>query len=176
MYANEHIRLQSSKTNGLQETEAYSTIGINPDAGVVYFLNRLSPAKAAEENWKMPEGEVRKEWLPALASSSDHAWRFWNRANAGNLGGIKKIFSCMITNEITLALIDEALKTYPLGPGEERPNGVQKWPGTTLLMRYNAAQALLGESVHSWSSEKTLTYSRLTQWLGRWLLPRATQA
>ncbi|KAF3039950.1 hypothetical protein E8E12_008925 [Didymella heteroderae] len=75
-----------------RETEAYSTIGINPDAGAVYFLNRLSPANAARDNWNIPE--VRKEWLPALASSSDHAWAFWNRANAGNLGDIKEIFSC----------------------------------------------------------------------------------
>jgi hypothetical protein len=52
----------------------------------------------------------------------------------------------MITNEITLALIDEALKTYPLGPGEERPRGVEKWPGTTFPMRYDAAQVLLGTS------------------------------
>lgn len=130
-------------TDNLQETQAYSTIGINPDAGAIYFLNRLSPAKAAGENWGNPE--VRKEWLPALTSSSDHAWGFWNRANAGNLSGIRKIFSCMITNEITLALIDEALKTYPLGPGEVRPRGVEKWPGTTFPMRYDAAQALLGK-------------------------------
>lgn len=97
---------------------------------------------AALENWGNPT--ARKEWLPALASSSDHAWAFWNRANAGNLAGIKRIFSCMITNEITLALIDEALRTYPLSPGEQRPNGVQKWPGNTFPMRYDAAQALLG--------------------------------
>ncbi|KAF1361444.1 hypothetical protein EJ07DRAFT_164491 [Lizonia empirigonia] len=125
-----------------RETQAYSTIGVNPNAGVIYFLNRLSPAMAALENWGNPT--VRKEWLPALASSSDHAWAFWNRANAGNLTGIKKIFSCMITNEITLALINEALRTYPLSPGEQRPNGVQKWPGTVFPMRYDAAQALLG--------------------------------
>ena len=50
----------------------------------------------------------------------------------------------MITNEITLALIDQALETYPLGPGEQRPLGVEKWPGTTFPMRYDAAQALLG--------------------------------
>jgi hypothetical protein len=126
----------------LQETQAYSTIGINSAAGAVYFLNRLSPAKAAIENWG--DSEVKRELLPLLASSSDHAWAFWSRANAGNLGGIKKVFSCMITNDITLALINEALRTYPLGPGEERPNGVQKWPGTTFPIRYDAAQALLG--------------------------------
>lgn len=50
----------------------------------------------------------------------------------------------MVTNEITLALIDEALRTYPLSAGEERPRGVVKWPGTTFLIRYDAAQALLG--------------------------------
>ena len=88
--------------------------------------------------------EVRREWLPALASSSDYAWGFWTRLNAGNLGGIKKMFSCMITNDITLALIAEALRTYPLGPGEVRPQGVEKWPGTTFEARYDAAQALLG--------------------------------
>ncbi|KAJ8112784.1 hypothetical protein OPT61_g4923 [Boeremia exigua] len=126
----------------LRETQAYSTIGINPTAGALFFLNRLSPAKAAQETWNLPE--VRKEWLPALASSSDHAWGFWNRASAGNLGNVKKIFACMITNEITLALIEHALKTYPLGPGEVRPRGVEKWPGTTFPMRYDAAQALLG--------------------------------
>lgn len=89
---------------------------------------------------------MRREWLPALASSSDHAWGFWNRATAatGTLRGVRKIFSCMVTNEITLALIDEALRTYPLSAGEERPSGVVKWPGTTFLIRYDAAQALLG--------------------------------
>lgn len=50
----------------------------------------------------------------------------------------------MITNEITLALIAEALRTYPLGPGEVRPQGVEKWPGITFEARYDAAQALLG--------------------------------
>ena len=56
----------------------------------------------------------------------------------------------MITNVITLALIDEALKTYPLGPDEVRPRGVEKWPGTTFPMRYDVAQALLGESPQRW--------------------------
>ncbi|KAF9693177.1 hypothetical protein EKO04_008813 [Ascochyta lentis] len=125
-----------------RETQAYSTIGINPSAGAIYFLNRLSPTKAALENWGNPE--VRKEWLPALSSSSDHAWGFWSRVNTGNLAGVKKLFSCMITNDVTLALITEVLRTYPLSPGEERPNGVLKWPGTTFQMRYDAAQVLLG--------------------------------
>lgn len=67
---------------------------------------------------------MKTEWLPALATRSDHAWGFRNRADAGNPSGIKKMFSCMITNEITLALVDEALKTYPLGLGEVQPIGI----------------------------------------------------
>lgn len=55
----------------------------------------------------------------------------------------------MITNEVTLALIDEALRAYPLGPGEVRPKGVEKWPGTTFPLRYDAAQALLGKSLYT---------------------------
>lgn len=89
--------------------------------------------------------QVRTDWLPALASSSDHAWGFWTRVNGRDLSGIKKIFSCMITNEITLTLIHEALRTYPLSPGEQRPMGVEKWPGTTFPLRYDAAQALFGK-------------------------------
>lgn len=54
---------------------------------------------------------------------------------------------CMITNDITNALIAEALRTYPLPPGmkeEDRTKGVEKWPGTTFEMHYDAAQVLLG--------------------------------
>jgi hypothetical protein len=93
---------------------------------------------------------VQKVWLPDLAASSDHAWGFWSREHNGagnNMADVRKIFSCMITNEVTIALIDEALRTYPLPPGtdpRDRPRGVEKWPGTTFEMHYDAAQILLG--------------------------------
>jgi hypothetical protein len=64
-----------------------------------------------------------------------------------DLGRITKIFACMITNEVTLALIDEVLRTYPLAPGTDlaqRPRGVERWPGTAFEMHYDVAQALLG--------------------------------
>ncbi|KAH8727561.1 hypothetical protein GQ44DRAFT_648667 [Phaeosphaeriaceae sp. PMI808] len=132
----------------LRETEAYTTLGINPVSGVLYLLNRMSPAQAAHVNWDIPLDKIKKEFLPDLSATSDHAWGFWSRAKTGgNLADINKIFSCMITNDITLALIDEALRTYPLPPGvheSQRPRGVQKWPGTTFEMHYDAAQALLG--------------------------------
>ncbi|KAF2125169.1 hypothetical protein P153DRAFT_300869 [Dothidotthia symphoricarpi CBS 119687] len=126
-------------------TQSYTTLAINPAAGALFFLNRLSPAHAAAESWGLAGPEaVRREWLPALASSSDIAWGFWNRACSANLHHITKIFSCMITNEVTLELIDEALRTYPLAPGESRPLEVEKWPGTTFPVRFDAALALLG--------------------------------
>jgi hypothetical protein len=64
-----------------------------------------------------------------------------------DLANVKYILMCMITNDITNALITEALRTYPLPPGtkeEDRPQGVEKWPGTTFEMHYDAAQVLLG--------------------------------
>ena len=91
---------------------------------------------------------MQKKWLPNLSSSSDHAWGFWYRANAGrNLANINKIFSCIITNSVTLELIQQALSSYPLLPGtpeSARPRGVQKWPGTTFPIEYDAAHVLLG--------------------------------
>jgi hypothetical protein len=89
---------------------------------------------------------VKKTWLPDLSSSSDHAWGFWHRAKNGqNLADVNMIFTCMITNDVTEALIAEAFKTYAFLPGEEKPTEVKKWPGTTFEMhRPDAAQVLLG--------------------------------
>jgi hypothetical protein len=143
-----------------QETEAYTTLGINPAAGAIFFLNRLSPREAAHENWNIPLAYVKSDVLPDLSSSSDHAWGFWERAMAGqDLGGVTRMFACMITNAVTLALIDEALRTYPLPPGTnpaQRPKGVEKWPGTAFEMHYDAAQALLGASSRELGSLQSL--------------------
>jgi hypothetical protein len=89
---------------------------------------------------------VKKTWLPDLSSSSDHAWGFWHRAKNGqNLADVNMIFTCMITNDVTEALIAEAFKTYAFLPGEEKPTEVKKWPGTTFEMhRPDAAHVLFG--------------------------------
>jgi len=91
--------------------------------------------------------KIKKEMLPDLRASSDYAWGFWNRAkNGANLADIRFIFSCMITNEITVALIHEAFRTYAFPPGEQRPDGIQQWPGTTFEMhKPDAAQVILGK-------------------------------
>jgi hypothetical protein len=119
-------------------------------------MNRLSPRSAASENWGVPLQNIQPAFLPDLSASSDHAWAFWSRAHPGGVGlaDINKIFMCMVTNDVTLSLIAEALRTYPLPPGmteEQRPRGVEKWPGTTFEMHYDAAQVLLGECMCSWN-------------------------
>jgi hypothetical protein len=125
-----------------QATQAYSTIGVNAASGVLYFLNRLSPYEAAKEEWGVENPQ--KEELPALRTTSDHAWGFWYRANRNHLGSIKKIMSTMITNKITQALIYHALATYELAPGEKRPNQVMPWPGTTFDSTTDQGDALVG--------------------------------
>lgn len=53
----------------------------------------------------------------------------------------------MIANDITVALIAEAIRTYPLPPGthpDERPRGVERWPGVTFDIDVDAAKVLLG--------------------------------
>jgi hypothetical protein len=108
----------------------------------------VSPKQAAHEEWDVPLDQIQKQQLPDLASSSDHAWGFWTRAHVGgNIANINKIFMCMITNEITVALIAEAIRTYSLPPGtdpDDRPRGVERWPGITFDMNMDAAKVLLG--------------------------------
>lgn len=82
--------------------------------------------------------------LPALRTTSDHAWGFWYRTHRGNLGSINKIMSTMIFNAITPSIIEHSLATFPLAPGEARPNRVLSWPGTTFLSTKEQGDALIG--------------------------------
>jgi hypothetical protein len=145
--ATSSLEPRSLTTPNKQVTQAYTDLGINSASGAIYFFNRLSPREAAHKKWKIPYDKIKPEQLPDLSSSSDFAWGYWNREHSDGVGleNIKFIFMCSIVNEVTLALIDRALKTYPLPPGvTERPKEVQAWPGTTFEMEYDAAQVLLG--------------------------------
>ncbi|CAG5159510.1 uncharacterized protein ALTATR162_LOCUS5616 [Alternaria atra] len=102
-------------------TNAYYTIGINAQAGVIHLLNRKSPESAAKTLWGV-ESAPRNE-LPALKSSSDIAWGMWERMSPGNLGNINYIFSHSIVNKETQAIILRALDGQPLAP----------WPGTEFV-------------------------------------------
>lgn len=78
---------------------------------------------------------------------SDLSWGFWYQAHHGSaLGYITKFIVPQIVNDITLRLIDEALKTYDVPDGEMRITAVPEWPGITFDIETEACKALLGES------------------------------
>jgi hypothetical protein len=125
-------------------TGAHHTIGINPDSGIVYFLNLRSAQKAAQMHWGIDNPP--SDQLPALRSTSDIAWGFYNRANWGRLPNIRAFMSMMIVNTDTLRIIKRVLAMYndSLPAEMQRINGVQPWPGTTFDVNDIKGQALLG--------------------------------
>ena len=60
-----------------QVTGAFSSIGINADAGLVYFISRKSARESAKVLWR--PNTPRSRDLPALRSNGDFAWGFWNQ-------------------------------------------------------------------------------------------------
>lgn len=126
-------------------TGAFFTIGINPNSGVIFFLNVRSAQKAAADVWQNPNPP--KDELPALRTTSDMAWGFHNRVNFGNLGNVRALMSCMITNGETDQIIEQVLEKYNanLRPGQSMVWGVPPWPGLTFSTNDEEGQALLGE-------------------------------
>jgi hypothetical protein len=125
-----------------QVTGAYSKIGINRNDGIVYFLNRQSPEKAAEKLWGIKQDQIDKAELPKLRASSDLAWGLWDRFEGGPR--IKMIMSLEIINDDTRGvIIPKALRAM----GELE---VRKWPGTDFTVgssdeaQAEAALALIG--------------------------------
>jgi hypothetical protein len=127
-------------------TNAYHTIGINAQDGVIHFIDRMSPASAAKTLWHLPGSNLPpKDELPALASSSDIAWGLWERMSPGRLSNINYIFSHKIANEDTRAVITRATEGRPILP----------WPGEVFEAGMSTEYwALLGRF-------PTLTFSRL---------------
>lgn len=120
-------------------TGAYSRIGINRVDGIVYFLHRRSPEKAAEMLWDEPSPDPAA--LPKLRSSSDLAFGLWNRVHASDSQKIEKFMSVNIVNEDAEEIIKRALETADV-------DEVQSWPGTDFDMTADAGKALLGECTH----------------------------
>ena len=125
-------------------TGAHHTIGINPDSGIVYFLNLCSAQKAAQMYWGIDKPP--SDQLPALRSTSDIAWGFYNRASWGKLSNIRVFMSMMIINTDTMRIIERVLAMYnnDLSADMQRIDGVQLWPGTTFDVNDIEGQALLG--------------------------------
>ncbi|KAF1836071.1 hypothetical protein BDW02DRAFT_494450 [Decorospora gaudefroyi] len=125
-------------------TNAFSRIGINRASGILYFIHRKSPEKAAADLWDIPQPQVNADDLPKLRTSSDLAWGLWNRVPGG--GKINKIMALEIVNEDTAAvIIPRALAT-----AKEPADEVLPWPGTDVVVgseeedEAEAALALIG--------------------------------
>ncbi|KAH7071431.1 hypothetical protein BKA63DRAFT_605467 [Paraphoma chrysanthemicola] len=134
-------------------TSAYSTIGVNPESGVLFFIHRMSALEAARTTWTdRPRDEdfeyiddVKPEELPPLRATSDIAWGFWNRASTEDITNINLIISTTIINDDTNNIIDRALKGWVPPKGHKKVTEVPPWPGVTFnLNGDNEGMALLG--------------------------------
>ncbi|KAH7079665.1 hypothetical protein FB567DRAFT_607027 [Paraphoma chrysanthemicola] len=134
-------------------TSAYSTIGVNPESGVLFFIHRMSALEAARSTWTdRPRDEdfeyiddVKPEELPLFRATSDIAWGFWNRAHNQDITNIKFIMSTTIINDDTQDIINRALKEWVPPKGQQKVTEVPPWPGVTFnLHGDNEGLALLG--------------------------------
>jgi hypothetical protein len=141
-----------------QSTGAHAVIATNPTAGLVTFIDLLSPPKAAVQYWKVDP--VDSAELPELRSMSDIAWGFWNRvASPDKLGSIKYfIFTAVSNPELKNVIIPRALKIMNAEDGKH-----QAWPGTEFRVgsaaaskeEKEAAEALVGKSTPARSHSLT---------------------
>lgn len=155
-------------------TGAHFSIGINAASGIVFFLNVRSAQYAAKMYWGVDFAPG--DQLPALRSSSDIAWGFWNRVSRGRLNNIRAFMSTMVVNADTVHIIDQGLKMRNADlPFDQQIHGVQPWPGTTFSVDYVEGQALLG-TLYPPSSYAANPSSRFSEWDRSWILSCATQA
>lgn len=126
-------------------TNAYSRIGINRKAGIVYFLHRKSPEHAAEELWGLdPDTTPDSAELPKIRASSDLAWGLWNRVPGEDVKHLTMFMAFGIVNDDTASvIIPRALQAAGV-------DEVDKWPGTDFVVgeggaeMEEAAMALIG--------------------------------
>jgi hypothetical protein len=124
-------------------------MGANPVDGVVYFIDRISPATGLKH---MVRDKYDPSQLPLLRSSSDLAWGMWNRVTTPkNIKNIKMFQSHDIMNDETETIIKRivttqfGLKTPKMWPGHSFE--VTSEPGREA--ETEAALALIGSSSHS---------------------------
>ncbi|XP_014556661.1 hypothetical protein COCVIDRAFT_99137 [Bipolaris victoriae FI3] len=119
-------------------TGAHFIIGVNSKDGYIFFIDRSSPETQARLIWNVPTHiPIPRDEMPALRSSSDIAWGFWNRVSGYNLGGINAFISFEVVNEETGRIIDRAMKKN--GHDEVPP-----WPGVRFNSGTEEYRALLG--------------------------------
>ncbi|KAI4653716.1 hypothetical protein J4E93_001483 [Alternaria ventricosa] len=106
-------------------TGADSTIGINPKAGIIFFLTLESPTYAARTLWGVTS--VKPDEMPALQRTSDITWGLWNRHSKESLSNINYFFTVAVANTETRKIISRAMgqNTVPNAPGYTfRPENV----------------------------------------------------
>ncbi|KAI4629998.1 uncharacterized protein J4E87_003185 [Alternaria ethzedia] len=113
-------------------TGADSTIGINPKAGIIFFLTLESPTYAARTLWNVPS--VKPDEMPKLQRTSDLTWGLWNRHSKESLSNINYFFTVAVVNPETRKIISRAM-------GQ---NAVPKAPGYTFRADNENFIALLG--------------------------------
>ncbi|KAH9882553.1 hypothetical protein J1614_000789 [Plenodomus biglobosus] len=116
-------------------TNAYSRIGINRKAGIVYFLHRKSPEHAAAELWGLdPDTTPDAAELPKIRASSDLAWGLWNRVPGEDVKHITMFMAFGIVNDDTASvIIPRALQAAGV-------DEVDKWPGTDFVVGEGGAE------------------------------------
>ncbi|CAN9193726.1 unnamed protein product [Alternaria alternata] len=104
-------------------------------------MSRRSAVESAKILWRQDPPSRRD--LPALRSSSDFAWAFWNRVP--HFTPITAFWSVSVNNRQTLDILSLVFKTYQPPPGQQRVNSVQDWPGTDFEITSVEALAILGK-------------------------------
>lgn len=127
-------------------TGGFSTIGINPIAGMLFFIARKSPTRGAAELWNIPNPLLAD--LPAIRAQSDIAWGFWNRVMKGkNLGNIRAFWCIGVVSQQTNAIINQAHATFDRGDGRGVPGRTLVFPGVNFPIESVEAQAILGKNI-----------------------------
>lgn len=123
-----------------QATGGHFTISVNGKDGYIFFTNRVSTAHSARTLWNIPQyAPVPQDELPALRSSSDLAWGFWNRVSGHNLGNVNGFMSITVVNEDTGYIIDLAVERRGY-------DSLPVWPGIRFDPGTEEYNALLGKT------------------------------
>lgn len=115
---------------------------MSPSTGHIFFINVLSPSKAAENFWGR---KPLPSELPALRAQSDFAWGFWNRmVQPAALGRVTALWSTKVVNVQTRQIIDTAVETYVPEEGQRKEDALPEWPGLTFDVSSVEGLAILG--------------------------------
>lgn len=103
------------------------------------MTNFRSSGTSAKALWGFPN-IPSSDQLPALKSSSDIMWGLWSLVSPNNLRAIKYVLSTPITNDETVAIIEEVLQDNCLELDE-----LMEWTGCEFAPDEPEYYPLLGK-------------------------------